>query len=84
MFLNGLARNVLKLGPSITLDKGDYMTDNGVRQVKQQGTKETPMYCADCKRYGVKVQTIRVGTRETIEVCVDTADCKAARPAKRA
>lgn len=41
------------------------------------------MYCMDCKRHGVEVVTIRVGTRETVEVCKDTADCKAARAAKR-
>lgn len=41
------------------------------------------MQCMDCKRTGVKVETIRVGTRETVEVCVDTADCKAARAARK-
>jgi len=40
------------------------------------------MQCMDCKRTGVKVVTIRVGTRETVEVCEDAVACKAARKAR--
>ena len=40
------------------------------------------MRCMDCKRSGVKVITIRVGTRETAEVCEDAKACKAAKAAR--